>query len=42
MPFADLSDFKMHYEESGTGVPLIVVHGWLGTARTDLGHVIDW
>ena len=42
MPFAQLADFKMHYEELGTGVPLIAVHGWLGTARTDLGHVLDW
>jgi valacyclovir hydrolase len=43
MPFADLSTgVRLHYEDAGAGVPVIAVHGWLGTPRTDLGHVIDW
>jgi valacyclovir hydrolase len=43
MPFADLSTgVRLHYEDVGAGVPVIAVHGWLGTPRTDLGHVIDW
>lgn len=43
MPFADLkTGVRLHYEDVGSGVPVIAVHGWLGTARTDLGRVIDW
>ncbi|MEM6526767.1 MAG: alpha/beta hydrolase [Chloroflexota bacterium] len=43
MPFADLSTgVRLHYEDAGDGTPVIAIHGWLGTARTDLGNVIDW
>ncbi|MEL6270841.1 MAG: alpha/beta hydrolase [Chloroflexota bacterium] len=43
MPFADLSTgVRLHYEDVGEGTPVIAIHGWLGTARTDLGNVIDW
>ena len=34
MPFIDLTDTQtMHYEESGTGFPLVLVHGWGMSAR---------
>lgn len=43
MPFADCSTgVRLFYEDQGSGPPVIAVHGWLGTARTDLGNVIDW
>lgn len=32
----------LDYVEAGTGTPLIMVHGFLGTSRTHLGTVIDW
>ncbi|MBN2553978.1 MAG: alpha/beta hydrolase [Spirochaetales bacterium] len=32
----------LHYEEKGEGEPVVVVHGLLGTARDELGEVIDW
>jgi pimeloyl-ACP methyl ester carboxylesterase len=32
----------LHYEEKGEGEPVVVVHGLLGTARDELGGVIDW
>ncbi len=43
MPFADTSTgARLHYEDVGSGTPVVVVHGMLGTARTNLGRVIDW
>ena len=43
MPFAELSTgVRLHYEDVGDGPVVIPLHGWLGTARTDLGNVIDW
>ena len=43
MPFADLSTgARLFYEDLGQGEPLIAIHGFLGTARTDLGQVLDW
>ncbi len=33
---------RLHYEDVGSGEPLIAIHGRLGTARVDLGDVIDW
>ncbi len=31
----------MAYERCGTGRPLLLMHGFTGTARTHLGHLID-
>jgi valacyclovir hydrolase len=43
MPFVDLpTGARLHYEDIGEGEPLIALHGRLGTARRDLGSVIDW
>jgi valacyclovir hydrolase len=33
---------SLHFEEKGIGEPMVVVHGLLGTAREELGGVIDW
>ena len=33
---------QLDYEESGSGTPIVMVHGFLGTPRTHLGSVIDW
>jgi pimeloyl-ACP methyl ester carboxylesterase len=42
MPIASLSTGAiLHYEDVGVGQPLILLHGLLGTARVDLGDVID-
>ncbi len=43
MPFIDLTTgARFHYEDDGSGTPLIALHGRFGTARTNLGSVIDW
>lgn len=43
MPFAETkTGARLHYEDVGSGEPIIVIHGLLGTARYDLGRVIDW
>lgn len=43
MPFVDLpTGARLFYEDVGQGEPLIAIHGFLGTGRVDLGHVIDW
>jgi valacyclovir hydrolase len=43
MPFADLSTgVRLHYEEAGSGVPVVVIHGWISTARDTVGNIIDW
>lgn len=42
MPTLKLSTgARLHYEEAGQGTPLIALHGLAGTARDDLGAVID-
>ena len=43
MPFVEVSTgARLHYEESGSGDPFVVLHGLLGTAREHLGNVIDF
>lgn len=46
MPFAktstDANLFYEHLNPDAEGVPIIVLHGLLGTGRKDLGHVLDW
>lgn len=43
MPFAETrTGARLHYEDVGSGEPIIVIHGLLGTARSNLGQVIDW
>ena len=46
MPIAELrTGAALHYEDSGPAsvqIPVILIHGMLGTARVHLGHVMDW
>jgi valacyclovir hydrolase len=46
MPFAETSTgATLHYEDlnaAAGGIPVIAIHGLLGTARIQLGHVLDW
>lgn len=46
MPMINLSTgATLHYEDlnpHAQGTPIIALHGMLGTARSHLGHVIDW
>ena len=43
MPFIELpTGANLFYEDVGLGEPLLAIHGFLGTGRKDLGHVIDW
>jgi len=43
MPYAELSTgVRLFYEDQGEGEPIILIHGWLGTARADLGGILDW
>lgn len=42
MPFVETSTgARLHYEEQGTGEVVVALHGLLGTARIDLGSVMD-
>ncbi|MEO1288108.1 MAG: alpha/beta fold hydrolase, partial [Chloroflexota bacterium] len=46
MPFAETSTGAiLHYEHlsaNANSIPIVVIHGLLGTGRKDLGHVLDW
>lgn len=46
MPFAEIStDVCLHYEHLNPdveGIPIVCLHGLLGTGRKDLGQVLDW
>lgn len=43
MPFVELpTGARLHYEDIGSGVPLILLHGRLGTALLDFPRVIEW
>ncbi|MFN8452570.1 MAG: alpha/beta hydrolase [Anaerolineae bacterium] len=43
MPFADLTTgARLHYEDDGSGFPLIALHGRFGTARTEFPQMLDW
>ena len=46
MPLVELSTgASLHYEDRrphSRDAPIILIHGMLGTARSHLGHVIDW
>ena len=46
MPFAEISTganlFYEHLNPDAEGIPVVVLHGLLGTGRKDLGHVLDW
>lgn len=45
MPFAEISTgARLFYEEHNpdAATPVVLLHGLLGTGRTNLGHVIDW
>ncbi|MEP7290539.1 MAG: alpha/beta hydrolase [Chloroflexota bacterium] len=43
MPFMEIATgARLYYDDLGSGDPLIALHGRFGTARVDLGSVIDW
>ena len=46
MPFARTTTgarlFYEHLNSDADGIPVLVLHGLLGTGRKDLGHVLDW
>jgi valacyclovir hydrolase len=43
MPFISLpTGATLYYDDLGEGTPFLVVHGWMGTGRFDLGNVLDW
>ena len=45
MPFAETrTGARLHYEDLGSSdnEPIILIHGLFGTARFDLGQVMDW
>ena len=43
MPFIEIgTGARLHYEDEGSGLPLVALHGRFGTGRVDLGGVIDW
>lgn len=43
MPFAEtLTGARLHYEDAGSGQPVILIHGLLGTARFHLERVMKW
>lgn len=46
MPFVEISTgARLHYEHLNPdrdGIPIVCLHGLLGTGRKDLGQVLDW
>jgi pimeloyl-ACP methyl ester carboxylesterase len=44
MPFAQLTTgAQLHYEDTGSDkAPLLVIHGWLGTAALHFPRVTAW
>lgn len=46
MPFADTGTgatlFYDHLNPDADGIPVLLLHGLLGTGRTHLGHIMDW
>jgi len=46
MPFIEIhTGAKLFYEHTNQApgkIPILAIHGMLGTGRKDLGHVIDW
>ena len=46
MPFSETSSgATLHYQHlnaEAAGIPIVVLHGLLGTGRKDLGHILDW
>jgi len=46
MPFAETGTgatlFYEHLNPDADGIPVVLLHGLLGTGRRDLGHVLDW
>ena len=43
MPFAQLpTGANLHYEDESGGSPVVLIHGRLGTARTEFPRLIDW
>jgi valacyclovir hydrolase len=43
MPFVETATgARLHYEDRGTGTPIIALHGLLGTAQTQLPQVVEW
>jgi len=42
MPFITLNDATFYYEEIGSGVPLIFLHGFMGSGRSDTSAELDW
>lgn len=43
MPFVDIATgARLHYEDVGSGYPVVALHGRYGTATVDLGRVLDW
>ena len=42
MPYAEINDIRMYYEEQGQGQPLVLLHGGLGTieARSGWGKLL--
>ncbi len=42
MPFITLNDATFFYEDMGSGVPLLFLHGFMGSGRSDTGAELDW
>ncbi len=43
MPFVEIATgARLHYEDLGSGSPVVALHGRYGTATVDLGRVLDW
>lgn len=42
MPFITLNDATFYYEDIGSGVPLLFLHGFMGSGRSDTSAELDW
>ncbi len=42
MPFLTVNDATFYYEDIGSGYPLLFLHGFLGSGRSDTSAELDW
>ncbi len=42
MPYITVNDATFYYEDIGSGVPLVFLHGFMGSGRSDTSAELDW
>ncbi len=42
MPFISVNDATFFYEDLGSGIPLVFLHGFMGSGRSETSDELDW